>query len=74
MVCIFTHGQGDYAERYVEVLHPFTERGIRCILTDLPGHGRSPGKRGHIRLDQIDDVIHYNLKLAGKLPVGIAGH
>lgn len=74
MVCLFTHGQGDYAERYAEVLHPFTERGIRCILTDLPGHGRSLGKRGHLRLKDVDAIISYNLELAGDLPVGIAGH
>ncbi len=74
MVCIFTHGQGDYAERYVEVLHPFTQSGIRCILSDLPGHGRSGGKRGHLRLRDIDALIQHNLALAGSLPVGIAGH
>ena len=74
MVCLFTHGQGDYAERYAEVLQPFTHRGIRCLLTDLRGHGRSPGKRGHLRLRDIDAVLQHNLELAGQLPVGIAGH
>lgn len=73
--CIFTHGQGDYAERYIDVLHPFTERGIKCIVTDLRGHGRSDGKRGHVGSARfIDKVIHSNLEAAQGLPTGIAGH
>lgn len=74
-VCLFTHGQGDYTERYTEVLHPFTERQIRCIAFDLPGHGDSPGRRGHVgNLSLIDAVIAKGLEMAGDLPYGIAGH
>lgn len=73
--CIFTHGQGDYGERYRDVLHPFTERGIRCIVTDLKGHGRSDGKRGHVGSTAfIDKIIQSNLAAADGLPTGIAGH
>lgn len=73
--CIFTHGQGDYAERYIDVLHPFTERGIKCIVTDLRGHGRSTGKRGHVgSASFIDKIIHSNLEATEGLPTGIAGH
>ena len=74
-VCLFTHGQGDYSERYTEVLHPFTKHGIRCILFDLPGHGESPGKRGHVgNLSLIDHIIAKGLEMVGDLPYGIAGH
>ncbi|MEO1857786.1 MAG: alpha/beta fold hydrolase [Rubritalea sp.] len=73
--CIFSHGQGDYGERYLDVLHPFTDRGIKCIVTDHQGHGRSTGKRGHIDSTHfIDKVIANNLEAAGHLPTGIAGH
>lgn len=73
--CIFNHGQGDYGERYLDVLHPFTERGITCIITDQLGHGRSPGNRGHVgNLDFTDKLITSNLAAAGNLPIGIAGH
>ncbi|MFD2276028.1 alpha/beta fold hydrolase [Rubritalea spongiae] len=73
--CIFTHGQGDYAERYLDVLHPFTNLGIRCIVTDLQGHGRSSGKRGHIASSSfIDAVTESNLQATSGLPTGIAGH
>ncbi len=74
-VCLFTHGQGDHSGRYTEVLHPFTERGIRCIAFDLYGHGSSPGKRGHVgKLSFIDAVIKKGIEMAGDLPHGIAGH
>mgnify|MGYP000483530772 CR=1 FL=1 len=74
-VCLFTHGQGDYSERYTEVLHPFTERGIRCIAFDLHGHGKSPGKRGHVgNVSFIDSVIAKGISMADGLPYGIAGH
>ena len=73
--CIFSHGQGDYGERYIDVLHPFTDRGIKCIVTDHQGHGRSTGKRGHIVSTHfIDKVIASNIEAAGDLPIGIAGH
>ena len=75
MLCLFTHGQGDYSDRYTEVLHPFTQRGIRCISTDLLGHGGSSGKRGHCGdLTFIDLIIKDHFKLVGSLPYGIAGH
>ena len=74
-VCLFTHGQGDYSARYTEVLHPFTQRGIRCIAFDLRGHGQSPGKRGHVgKVNFIDAVIEKGIEMAGDLPYGIAGH
>ncbi len=74
-VCLFTHGQGDHSGRYTEVLHPFTERGIRCIAFDLRGHGQSPGKRGHVgKVSFIDAVIDKGIEMAGDLPYGIAGH
>lgn len=45
---IFFHGQGDYIDRYPSLLSIFVEQGFRCILTDLPGHGRSSGRRGSV--------------------------
>ncbi len=75
---IIYHGQGDYAERYLDVLHPFVDRGIRCIITDLPGHGHSPGTRGHCGdVKLLDAVIKNTLeyfKRSGNLPYGVMGH
>jgi alpha-beta hydrolase superfamily lysophospholipase len=72
---LFYHGQGDYAERYIDVLHPLTERGIRCIVTELPGHGRSPGRRGHCgNVELLDSVIQNTLETMNELPYGVMGH
>lgn len=75
---IFYHGQGDHAERYLDVLHPFVERGIRCIITDLPGHGHSPGVRGHCGdVHLLDAVIANTLEYfdrSSDLPYGVMGH
>lgn len=45
---ILVHGQGDCAERHATTVEPLLERGIACTAVDLPGHGHSPGQRGHI--------------------------
>ena len=75
---IFYHGQGDYAERYLDILHPFVDRGIRCIITELPGHGHSPGVRGHCGdVTMLDAVIQSTLedvRSRGSLPHGVMGH
>lgn len=72
---MFYHGQGDYAERYPHVLEVFTRHGIRCMVTDLPGHGHSPGRRGHCGDESmLDAVIYSSLEAMGDLPHGVMGH
>jgi alpha-beta hydrolase superfamily lysophospholipase len=71
---IFFHGQGDFIDRYPPVLEPFVRAGYQCLLTDLPGHGRSPGKRGHVPgLPLIESLLADSLSQL-KGPVIIAGH
>ncbi len=71
----FFHGQGDFCERYPHILKPFTDRGILCIGTDLLGHGRSPGRRGHAgNLELVDAMMRENISQIGNLPYGIIGH
>ena len=75
VVAIFYHGQGGYADRYPEVLDVFTRQGVRCIITDLPGHGRSPGRRGHVGDESmLEAVIHSSMEEVGELPHAIMGH
>ncbi len=73
---IFFHGQGDYIDRYPEYLTPFLEADILIILTDLPGHGRSPGTRGAIPgMAMVTKVFENSLQqLPANIPYGIAGH
>ncbi|MDB4541078.1 lysophospholipase [Akkermansiaceae bacterium] len=71
---VFFHGQGDFIDRYPSILEIFVENGITCILTDLPGHGQSSAKRGHVPgFDFVDLLLEDSLEnLTG--PFGIAGH
>jgi len=73
---VFFHGQGDYIDRYPEYLAPLTEAGVSIIMTDLPGHGRSPGKRGAVpSLSFIDALLEDSLSpLPTDAPIGISGH
>lgn len=75
----FLHGQGDFGERYQEVAEFFLGEGIAFATCDLPGHGRSPGKRGHIpSWELIPEIANAGLQEARELvpgkPVGLGGH
>lgn len=69
---IFFHGQGDFIDRYPPLLQVFVEQGWKCVLTDLPGHGRSEGKRGHVSGFQFIDAMVDEIPIEGK--AAIAGH
>ena len=76
MICY--HGQGDHAERYHHILKSYAQRGIMCVMTELPGHGYSPGKRGHCGDEKLLDAVIQNtlhFYVGGKnLPYGLMGH
>jgi lysophospholipase len=46
--CILVHGWGEHAGRYAHVAAWLAARGIATFALDQRGHGRSPGKRGHV--------------------------
>lgn len=75
------HGQGDYSARYDETMEVFTRQGIACVATDLPGHGRSEGKRGRVPgFEVVDRIVDSNQQRCRQLcpedggPLGILGH
>jgi alpha-beta hydrolase superfamily lysophospholipase len=45
---IAVHGFGDHSGRYGQLLEALVPRGLAVHAFDLRGHGRSPGRRGHI--------------------------
>lgn len=47
-VLAVVHGIGEHSGRYGNVVNYFVPRGFAVYACDLRGHGRSPGKRGHI--------------------------
>jgi alpha-beta hydrolase superfamily lysophospholipase len=47
------HGLGEHTGRYQHVAARFTQAGYAVVGFDLPGHGRTPGPRGHASFDEI---------------------
>ncbi len=77
---LFVHGLGDHGERHEEHLDLLADCGVLSAAIDLPGHGRSLGRRGHIdRLETVQTLIGEELqRLRGLLPagtpLGLMGH
>ena len=80
-VCIL-HGIGEHAGRYAHVAARLNILGYSAYAVDLPGHGQSPGPRGHAGGTQalmriVDSLVIY--AKAGQapgpvLPVFVMGH
>ena len=46
VICL-VHGLGEHSGRYAQVAETLNQGGYAVIASDLRGHGRSGGKRGH---------------------------
>lgn len=78
-VIIMVHGIGEHIQRYADWAGLFRNEGIGFAGLDLPGHGRSDGRRGHIKnFDWLDEMIDILLKTCYRtfpgVPVYIYGH
>ena len=78
-IIIFVHGLGEHIQRYSHWVELLAGEGIGFTGMDLPGHGRSDGKRGNIKsYAQTDEMIEILLDNINKtfpdLPVFIYGH
>lgn len=45
---VLVHGLGEHVQRYSHVAQSLTGAGYSLVGFDLPGHGKTPGTRGHI--------------------------
>ena len=78
-VILLIHGLGEHSSRYREWASKFESEGIGLLAVDLPGHGRSPGRRGHIESYQVFNKMIDNMFdfVASEFPgskIGIYGH
>ncbi|HPC99065.1 MAG TPA: lysophospholipase [Bacteroidales bacterium] len=76
---LLVHGIGDHTGRYVEWAARFTREDIGFLAVDLPGHGKSDGKRGVISsYDLTDEMINQLIaeyrKTYPGIPLFIYGH
>jgi alpha-beta hydrolase superfamily lysophospholipase len=78
-VVILVHGLGEHIQRYNNWAEKFKKEGIGFAGLDLPGHGRSEGRRGYIKsYSQTDEMLDILLKTCSKTfpgtPLYIYGH
>ncbi|KAH7176412.1 Alpha/Beta hydrolase protein [Dactylonectria macrodidyma] len=79
-ILVLQHGFGEYAERYVwshcELIPKLNARRFEVWALDLWGHGRSPGARGVVNVQQaVDDHLQIRYQAATRgLPVFLFGH
>jgi alpha-beta hydrolase superfamily lysophospholipase len=78
-VIIMVHGIGEHMHRYLGWADMFIKQGVGFVGVDLPGHGRSPGRRGHIRnyeivKEMLDILISSSRKTFPGIPLYIYGH
>ncbi len=78
-VILFVHGIGEHVHRYDHWAALFNKEGIGFVGVDLPGHGRSDGKRGHIKsYALLEEMIDILLKSCSQtfpgIPIYIYGH
>lgn len=78
-IVLLVHGLGEHCERYNKLGSVLNQAGYDLSSIDLPSHGRSDGKRGHIDAfsDFNDAVLHlYGLiKEAHPItPIHLLGH
>jgi len=78
-VVILVHGLGEHIRRYDAWAQKFNSEGIGFAGVDLPGHGLSEGKRGHIRsyslLDEMTGIlINECMKTFPEIPILLYGH
>ncbi len=78
-VLLLAHGLAEHSGRYGEFASYFADAGIAIYALDFPGHGRSDGKRGHVRdFQEYTDAVGALLSLARQahpsIPFVIFGH
>jgi len=81
-VIILVHGLGDHMNRYIHVAEMFNQNSFGFTGVDLPGHGKSDGKRGHIKsyivISEMIDILINECKktfpgMRGELLIGTSG-
>jgi acylglycerol lipase len=78
-VVILVHGVGEHIQRYRELSEILCEENIGFAGVDLPGHGLSDGKRGHIKSyastdEMIGILLNESRKTFPGIPLFLYGH
>ena len=76
---VIVHGLGEHSGRYREIATDLASAGWASVAADLPGHGNSPGRRGHIEsyrrtLKEIGEMMRSAADLFPDVPLVLLGH
>lgn len=76
---VIVHGLGEHGQRYQTLAQRLASGGWATLTADLPGHGQSPGRRGHIRsyrrmLVEIATMLRSAADRAAGVPLVLLGH
>jgi alpha-beta hydrolase superfamily lysophospholipase len=76
---VICHGMGEHCGRYAQVAGELAAQGVSTFAYDHRGHGRSPGRRGHVdRFAQLTDDLDRVMAAASErfagLPLFLMGH
>lgn len=70
---VLVHGLGEHSGRYGKLISMLNDAGFGVYAFDWPGHGKSPGKRGHTMIEQAMEIIDSISSEIGERPF-ILGH
>ncbi|MDA8440936.1 MAG: lysophospholipase [Peptococcaceae bacterium] len=78
VICL-VHGIGEHSGRYADLVSALTRASFVVLSSDLRGHGKSSGKRGHIPaysvlMDDLELLLNKGALLAPKQPLFLYGH
>lgn len=78
-ILLLIHGLGEHSGRYQHVAEYFTHKNIGVLGCDRVGHGKSGGKRGHVKkykylFDDIEQLHAEATRRYPKVPVFLYGH
>jgi len=54
---ILVHGLGEHSGRYEKLSQMLNQKGYKVHIFDWPGHGKSPGKKGHTTIEKGIEII-----------------
>lgn len=77
-VVALVHGLGEHSGRYAHVARRFNEAGLAVFALDLPGHGRTEGKRGvgsfEACFNEVDHLLGEARQRFPNQPIFLYGH
>ena len=78
-VVALVHGFGEHIARYQHVAEYFDQHDIALVGYDQRGHGKSSGKRGHVKkyewlLEDVDRLLQKTQEVFPNTPIILYGH